>query len=75
MPDFETEGEEAAWWFDNQDAIAAEYAEDHAEELLGLVVDAADVKLAVAQAGAHGVSPRDYVRDLVHRALQEQKAA
>ncbi len=75
MPDFETEAEEAAWWFHNQDAIAIEYAEDHAAELLALVIDENDVKVAAAQATAQGVSTRDYVRRLVHNALQEQQAA
>ncbi len=75
MPNFETEAEEAAWWFDNQDALAAEYAEEHAAELLGLVLDANDVRIAVEQASVQGVNPRDYVRRLVHNALDEQRAA
>ena len=75
IPDFETEGEEAAWWFENQDAIAREYAEDHAAELLALVIDENDVKVAAAQATAKSVSTRDYVRRLFQDALQDERAA
>ncbi len=75
MPDFQTDAEEAAWWFNNQDAIAAEYAEEHAAELLGLVLNSDDVQTAVEQASAQGMSPREYIQRLVHNALDERRAA
>ena len=75
MPDFQTDAEEAAWWFDNQDAIAEEYAEEHAAEILALVLNADDVKVAIDFATAKGLTPRDYVRQLVHTALEQQQAA
>ncbi len=75
MPDFQTDAEEAAWWFNNQDAIAEEYAEEHAAEILALVMDESDVQTALARASEQGISPRDYVRHLLHTALQQQLAA
>ena len=75
MPDFATEAEEAAWWFENQDALAVEYAEEHATELLALMIDEGDVTVTAAQATAEGLSTRDYFRQLVHQALQERRAA
>lgn len=71
MPDFQTDAEEAAWWFDNQDAIA----EEHAAEILALVMDESDVNTALERAAAKGAIPRDYVRQLLHTALQQQLAA
>lgn len=75
MPDFQTDAEEAAWWFDNQDAIAEEYAEEHAAEILALVMNEGDVKTALERAAAKGVSPREYVRQLLHAALEQPVAA
>jgi predicted DNA binding CopG/RHH family protein len=73
MPDFATEAEEAAWWFDNQDEIAVEAFAEIGKELI--VLDSADAALGKAKAAACGMSYEQYMRNLVHCALQEQRAA
>ena len=73
MPDFETEAEEAAWWYNNQDEIAEEAFEQMGLELL--LVNAEDAAIGKDRAAACGVPYEEYMRQLLHRALQEQKAA
>ena len=54
MPDFQTEAEEAAWWFDNQDRIALEAFQALDKEIL--IVDREDAELGKARAAARGMS-------------------
>lgn len=72
MPDFQTDAEEAAWWFDNQDRFAQEAFEEMGLELL--LVKAKDAELGRAKAAMRGMSYEAYMADLVHRALQAEAA-
>ncbi len=74
MPDFKTDAEEAAWWFNNQDEIAREALEDNGLDVVSIPPE--DAEVARKCAASRGVSYEEYVRDLLHRALeQEQQAA
>lgn len=45
MPDFQTEREEADWWYDNQDAIADEFLEEQGQAFLDLLIAKEDADL------------------------------
>ena len=54
MPGFQTEAEEAAWWFGNQDRIALEAFQAIDREIL--IEDREDAESGKARAAAHGMS-------------------
>ena len=74
MPDFQTDAEEAAWWFNNQDEIAREAFEENGLDLIAIPLE--DATVAKERAASRGVPYEEFMRDLIHRALvQEQQAA
>jgi len=90
LPKFESEAEEARWWFENQDRIAADFEKAAAEGKLGhgsaarmanaasaaVRLDSEDVELARRQATSHGMEYQSYLKMIVHRALaMEEKSA
>ncbi|MEO8726760.1 MAG: hypothetical protein ABI383_11665 [Acidobacteriaceae bacterium] len=85
---FNSEAEEAAWWYDHQDDIAQAFieAEQHGTLRHGTVARLAaehlpsnvllpdhDLELARKQAQAVGVDPEDYIRSLLHEALLREE--
>jgi predicted DNA binding CopG/RHH family protein len=88
VPKFETEAEEAKWWFDNQDALDQEFAQAAAEGRLGvgtvarrmgiptttIRLDPGDIALAREQAAKRGLKYQTYLKMLVHEALVNAKS-
>jgi predicted DNA binding CopG/RHH family protein len=72
MPDFQTDTEEVAWWFDNQDQIALEAFEEMGKQVL--LLDPKDAEIGKAKAAARGMSYEAYMAQLLHRALQDEAA-
>ena len=90
VPKFESEAEEAKWWFDNQDELLKDFERAAAEGRLGhgtvarrmgiptttIRLDPADIALARDQATARGLKYQTYLKMLLHEALQRnQKSA
>jgi predicted DNA binding CopG/RHH family protein len=89
VPKFETEAEEAKWWFDNQDALDREFAQAAADGTLGvgtvarrmgiptttIRLDPADIAMAREQASKRGLKYQTYLKMLVHEALLKADAA
>ncbi len=73
MPDFQTDAEEAAWWFNNQDEIAHEAFERDGLDLV--VISLEDANLGRQRAASRGIAYEDFMRDLVHQALQQEQQA
>ncbi len=92
LPKFETEAEEAQWWFDNQGLIeeafdaaaksgrlrrnmlANRLARSKASQV-PIVLNATDAALAGKLVAKRGESYGDFVRGVVHRALELEKKA
>jgi hypothetical protein len=90
VPKFESESEEAKWWFDNRDGLFDEFERAGKEGRLerGMVarranaaaalvaLDPEDVARAKAQAERRGLEYQAYVKMVVHEALlhEEQRA-
>ena len=77
MPEFKTEREEAAWWFNNQDAVSREYfnrepTPEFRNELC-LMMDPEDFRMAQEQAEQSGALFEDYLRRVLHEALLARK--
>jgi predicted DNA binding CopG/RHH family protein len=72
MPDFQTDAEEAAWWFDNQDQIAFEAFQEMGSSFL--LVDPKDAELGKEKAAAKGMEYEAYMAQLLHRALHDEAA-
>ncbi len=75
MPDFQTEREEADWWFQNQDVIAAEFLEQQGQEFLDLIINKEDARLGKEKAAASGMTYKAYMVRLIHLALRDAKSA
>ena len=78
MPEFQTEREEAIWWYNNQDAVGREFLEDKTlppeyRNELSLMVEQADLEMARSQAERKGMVFEDYLRGLLHEALLAHK--
>ncbi len=89
IPKFESEAEEAKWWFDNRDELDKDFAQAFAEGRLkrrtaarigGLPtttirLDPEDIALARDQATARGLKYQTYLKMIVHEALLKAKAS
>jgi predicted DNA binding CopG/RHH family protein len=87
VPKFETEAEEAKWWFDNQEALDRDFAQAGAEGLLGhgtvarrmgiptttIRLDPVDIAIAREQASKRGLRYQTYLKMLLHEALQRNQ--
>jgi predicted DNA binding CopG/RHH family protein len=83
LPKFESEAEEARWWFENQDELDREFAKAGAEGRLGvgtvakragiptttIRLDPSDIALAREQAAKRGLKYQTYLKMLLHEAL------
>ena len=92
VPKFESEAEEAQWWFDSQDLLAEAFdaaakngtlrrstladrlARAKASQV-PVVLDAADASRVSELAAKRGESYGDFVRRVVHQALELEKTA
>jgi predicted DNA binding CopG/RHH family protein len=89
LPDFQSEAEEAKWWFDHQDEItdAFELAAEEGTLLTGeaakvkalptttIRLDPADIELARAQAERKGLKYQTYLKMVIHEALLKEDQA
>ncbi len=89
LPDFQSEAEEAKWWFDHQDEILGDFeraAEDgtllrgaaarvKALPTTTIRLDPADIDLARAQAEKRGLKYQTYLKMILHEALTKEAAA
>lgn len=92
VPHFDDEADEAQWWFDNQDKLAAAYEAAAADGTLrqgslkerlelarkraqSVTLSDEDVALARELATTRGQTYENYVRSIMHRALQLEKSA
>jgi predicted DNA binding CopG/RHH family protein len=87
LPDFQSEAEEAKWWFDHQDELDKDFAQVAAEGRLGrgtaarlggiptttIRLDPDDIALARQQASKRGLKYQTYLKMLVHEALLKAK--
>jgi predicted DNA binding CopG/RHH family protein len=87
LPDFQSEAEEAKWWFDHQDELDKDFAQAAAEGRLGrgtaarlggiptttIRLDPDDIALARQQASKRGLKYQTYLKMLVHEALLKAK--
>ncbi len=86
LPAFESEAEEAQWWFDNREAVGEEFvraiqegrATRGAMMRRGLVrtpsieIDPEDFSQAQALAEKKGIRYQTYLRILIHEALERE---
>lgn len=90
LPEFKSEAEEAAWWFDHQDEILDDFvaadAEGRLKNVTALIYSAPEanvihlkpkaIALAREQAAKRNVAYERYVEDLLDQALlREAKAS
>lgn len=87
VPKFESEAEEAKWWFDNQDELLKDFERAAAEGRLGrgtvarrmgiptttIRLDPADIEMARDQATERGLKYQTYLKMLLHEALQRNQ--
>jgi predicted DNA binding CopG/RHH family protein len=87
LPDFNSEAEEAKWWFDNQDELLKDFEQAAVEGRLGrgtaarlggiptttIRLDPDDIALAREQASKRGLKYQTYLKMLVHEALLKAK--
>jgi predicted DNA binding CopG/RHH family protein len=85
LPDFQSEAEEAKWWFDHQDELDEDFKQAAAEGRLGrgtaariggiptttIRLDPGDIALAREQASKRGLKYQTYIKMLVHEALHK----
>ena len=78
-PEFATEQEEADWWFNNQNLIAAmfeaKYGPPPSSRFVAADVDGEDADLLRKRAAAAGIEPHIYATRLIHEALHREHAA
>jgi predicted DNA binding CopG/RHH family protein len=89
LPNFKSEGEEAKWWFENQEALDKDFAQAASEGRLGrgtaarlggiptttIRLDPSDIALAREQASQRGLKYQTYLKMLVHEALLDAKTS
>jgi predicted DNA binding CopG/RHH family protein len=83
VPKFESEADEAKWWFDHQDELLKDFQQAAVEGRLGhgtvarrmgiptttIRLDPADIELARKQAEKRGLKYQTYLKMLLHEAL------
>jgi hypothetical protein len=86
IPDFASEAEEAAWWFDNQDQLDDDFLKAAEEGRLGqgtavrlaglagdyIYMDPTDIEMARAQADKKGLKYQTYLKMVLHEALLKE---
>jgi len=89
IPDFASEAEEAAWWFENQEQLDDDFLKAAEEGRLGVgtaarlanlptalvEIDKNHVEIARQQAEKRGVQYHAYVTTLLHQALEQDAKA
>jgi predicted DNA binding CopG/RHH family protein len=89
IPKFESEAEEAKWWFDNQEELDKDFAQAAAEGRLGrgtaarlggiptttIRLDPVDIELARKLAEKRGLKYQTYLKMLLHEALTREAKA
>jgi predicted DNA binding CopG/RHH family protein len=89
LPDFQSEAEEAKWWFDHQDEILGDFeraAEDgtllrgeqarvKALPTTTIRLDPVDIELARQQAEKKGLKYQTYLKMVIHEALMKEAEA
>jgi len=89
IPKFASETEEADWWYENREVLAAEFdlagregrlragttAKLAAVAEMGLTLSRADVLKASEAADAKGIPFKQYLSELIHVALERDAAA
>jgi predicted DNA binding CopG/RHH family protein len=90
IPKFESEAEEAKWWFDNQAELDKDFAKAFAEGRLQrrtepristavptttIRLDPADIQMAREQAEKRGLKYQTYLKMLLHEALTRKSKA
>ncbi len=89
VPKFESEAQEAKWWFDNQDELLKDFERAAAEGRLGhgtvarrmgiptttIRLDPGDIALAREQASKRGLKYQTYLKMLVHEALVKAQSS
>ena len=82
-PEFKSEGEEAAWWANNQGLLLKEFEQAAADGALGrgtlvrrghtptttIRLDPNDIQLAKLQAEERGLRYQTYLKMIIHQAL------
>ena len=88
-PKFESEAEEAKWWFDNREELDKDFAQAFAEGRLQrrtqprtaavptttIRLDPADIEMARAQAEKKGLKYQTYLKMVIHEALLKEADA
>jgi predicted DNA binding CopG/RHH family protein len=88
IPQFETEGDEARWWTENQDQIADRFQQAAAEGKLGrgivarrgntptttIRLDPEDIHKARIHAARRGMKYQTYLKSLIHQALGQEES-
>jgi len=89
IPKFESEAEEAKWWFDNQEELDKDFAQALAEGRLQrrteprtsaiptttIRLDPVDIELARKLAEKRGLKYQTYLKMLLHEALSREAKA
>jgi predicted DNA binding CopG/RHH family protein len=87
VPQFETEGDEARWWVENQDQLAQQFKRAAADGKLGrgtvarrgntptttIRLDPEDIAKARFHAQQRGLKYQTYLKMLIHQALREEE--
>jgi hypothetical protein len=88
IPQFETEGEEARWWAQNQGPLALAFQRASAEGKLGrgtvarrgntptttIRLDPDDIRKARVYAARRGIKYQTYLKSLIHQALRQEES-
>jgi hypothetical protein len=86
LPAFQSEAEEAQWWFDNREALGDEFVQavDEGRVTRGemvrrglertpsILIDPEDLSQAKALAEKKGIRYQTYLRVLIHEALERE---
>jgi len=89
IPKFESEAEEAKWWFDNREELDKDFAQAFVEGRLQrrtqprtaavptttIRLDPADIEMARAQAEKKGLKYQTYLKMVIHEALLKEADA
>jgi predicted DNA binding CopG/RHH family protein len=89
IPKFESEAEEAKWWFDNREELDKDFAQAFAEGRLRrrteprvpalptttIRLDPVDIELARKLAEKRGLKYQTYLKMLLHEALTRESKA
>jgi predicted DNA binding CopG/RHH family protein len=90
IPKFESEAEEAKWWFDNRDELDKDFEQAFAEGRLRrrtesrlstavptttIRLDPVDIEMARTQAEKKGLKYQTYLKMVIHEALLKEAKA